>query len=92
MYFEGVIIGLASFLIIGVFHPAIIRGEYHFGTKIWPLFMIAGIAFCCLSLFAGKVIVSAIFGVIGFCCFWSIHELFEQKKRVERGWFPKKPQ
>ncbi|MBO7458075.1 MAG: DUF4491 family protein [Paludibacteraceae bacterium] len=23
--------------------------------------------------------------------FWSILELFEQKKRVERGWFPKNP-
>jgi len=22
---------------------------------------------------------------------WSIHELFEQEKRVERGWFPKNP-
>ncbi|MCQ2501287.1 MAG: DUF4491 family protein [Lachnospiraceae bacterium] len=25
-----------------------------------------------------------------FSCLWSIHELFEQKKRVDRGWFPKK--
>ncbi|MBQ5864199.1 MAG: DUF4491 family protein, partial [Bacteroidales bacterium] len=23
--------------------------------------------------------------------FWSILEVFEQKKRVEKGWFPKNP-
>jgi hypothetical protein len=30
------------------------------------------------------------FGLIAFCSFWSIKELFQQKKRVERGWFPRK--
>ena len=29
--------------------------------------------------------------VIGFSCFWSIVELKQQTKRVERGWFPKNP-
>jgi hypothetical protein len=27
---------------------------------------------------------------VAFSSFWSILELFEQKKRVEKGWFPKK--
>ncbi|MDY4513971.1 MAG: DUF4491 family protein, partial [Paludibacteraceae bacterium] len=34
---------------------------------------------------------STLLGVIAFSCFWSILELFEQRKRVEKGWFPKNP-
>jgi hypothetical protein len=45
----GIIIGLVTFLIIGIFHPLVIKGEY-----------------------------------------WSIGELFQQRKRVEKGWFPKR--
>ena len=30
-------------------------------------------------------------GVTAFSCFWSILELFQQKKRVEKGWFPANP-
>ena len=30
-------------------------------------------------------------GVAGFSSLWSIIELFKQKKRVERGWFPRNP-
>jgi hypothetical protein len=29
--------------------------------------------------------------VFSFSCFWSILELFEQRERVRKGWFPKKP-
>ena len=29
--------------------------------------------------------------VFGASALWGIGELFEQKKRVERGWFPKNP-
>ncbi|MBQ5875082.1 MAG: DUF4491 family protein, partial [Alistipes sp.] len=28
--------------------------------------------------------------VWGASSFWSIGELFEQRKRVEKGWFPKR--
>ena len=30
---QGVVIGLCTFLIIGLFHPIVIKGEYYFGTK-----------------------------------------------------------
>jgi hypothetical protein len=29
-------------------------------------------------------------GVFAFSSFWSIGELFQQRKRVEKGWFPKR--
>ena len=34
---------------------------------------------------------SSIVGVAGASLLWSIGELFEQKKRVEKGWFPMNP-
>ncbi|QQO10857.1 DUF4491 family protein [Breznakiella homolactica] len=91
MYFDGLIIGLASFLIIGLFHPLVIKGEYHFGTGIWPVFLVFGIITGGLSVFIGSSLVRALLGVTAFCSFWTIHELFEQKERVRKGWFPVNP-
>lgn len=91
MNFTGVIIGIATFLCIGLFHPLVIKGEYYFGTKIWWVFLLAGIMCLCGAVYIQSVTLSSIVSVIGFSCFWSILELFEQKKRVEKGWFPKNP-
>ena len=88
MHFNGIIVGLATFLIIGVFHPIVIKAEYHFGKRCWWFFALAGVAFAVLSLFIESMVWSTITGVTAFSCFWSIHELIEQEKRVERGWFP----
>ena len=41
MNFEGIIIGAAAFLIIGIFHPIVVKGEYYFGAKIWPRFWLS---------------------------------------------------
>jgi hypothetical protein len=41
-----------------------------------------------LSVVFENIIISSLMGVLGFSLFWSIHELFEQKRRVEKGWFP----
>jgi hypothetical protein len=90
MYTDGIIIGILSFLFIGLFHPIVILGEYHFGIKIWPIFLLFGVILCIISLFIKNIIISSSLGVLGFCCFWSIHEIFQQQKRVKRGWFPKK--
>lgn len=89
--FNGVVIGLAAFLIIGLLHPVVIKGEYYFGTKIWPIFLLLGLLAIIVSLMVSDILISSVFGVLGFSLLWSIHELFEQKKRVEKGWFPKKP-
>lgn len=88
--YEGLIIGFLAFFIIGVFHPIVIKGEYHFSKKIWPIFLAAGVIFLILSCLVNGVLVSAALGILGFTCLWSIHEIIEQEKRVERGWFPKK--
>ena len=91
MRLSGIILGLAAFFCIGIFHPIVIRCEYRFSYRIWPAFLITGLIFLILSTFMEDIIVSAILGVVGFSCLWSILELFEQHKRVERGWFPANP-
>lgn len=91
MYFSGIAIALATFFIIGLFHPIVIKTEYYFGTRPWWVFLLAGIVCIVGSLCIESTLISAIVGVIGASCLWSIGELFEQKKRVEKGWFPKNP-
>ncbi len=36
--FIGIGVGIVVFLIIGAFHPLVIKAEYYFGTKSWWLF------------------------------------------------------
>lgn len=91
MNFSGIIVGLATFLIIGMFHPIVIKAEYYIGRKCWWAFMLAGMAFGVLSLFMDNLVASTITGVVSFSCFWSILELFAQEKRVKKGWFPENP-
>ncbi|MBN2099574.1 MAG: DUF4491 family protein [Dehalococcoidia bacterium] len=91
MNINGAVIGLATFAIIGVFHPVVIKTEYYFGARFWPVFLLAGIAGITGSLFVENTIISALLGVFGFSALWSIRELHEQTRRVEKGWFPKKP-
>lgn len=91
MYFTGIIIAVSTFLIIGIFHPIVIKTEYYTGTRFWCLFLIAGIAAVTAALFVENIIVSSILGVLGASCLWSIGELFEQKERVRKGWFPMNP-
>lgn len=91
MHWQGIVIGLVCFLVIGLFHPLVIKGEYYFGVKIWWAFLLAGLAATTMSLFIADIVLSAVLGVIGFSCFWSIREVFHQRKRVEKGWFPAGP-
>ncbi len=91
MNYEGIIIGISSFLIIGIFHPIVIKSEYYIGKKVWPFFLLTGIALIALSLFIDDSTISAIVGVTGFSSLWTIHEVFEQEERVNKGWFPSNP-
>lgn len=89
--FSGIIIGVATFLVIGLFHPLVIKAEYYIGVKSWWLFLLLGIVAAAASLLVADIVVSIILGVIAFSSFWSIGEVFLQKKRVEKGWFPANP-
>ncbi|MDR3119539.1 MAG: DUF4491 family protein [Mediterranea sp.] len=87
----GLFIGICTFLIIGLFHPVVVKAEYHWGTKCWWVFLVLGIMGVGVSLYIENMLISSLCGVFAFSSFWSIREIFEQKERVEKGWFPKNP-
>jgi hypothetical protein len=87
----GLIIGISTFVIIGLFHPLVIKAEYYIGTKSWLLFFIMGVVGIILSLYFNNIFLSSLSGVFAFSSFWSILEIFQQKKRVDKGWFPRNP-
>lgn len=87
----GVLIGACTFLIIGLFHPTVIKCEYYFGTHCWWGFLLLGIASILAALYVRNVFWSSLLGVFAFSSFWSILELFAQRKRVKKGHFPMNP-
>lgn len=91
MNVEGVIIGICTFLIIGFFHPIVIKTEYWFGVRVWWVFLLLGIVSLVASLMVANTLCSTLLGVFAFSSFWSIKELYEQRERVRKGWFPKRP-
>lgn len=88
---EGLVIGLCTFLIIGLFHPLVIKGEYYFGEKVKWWFLAGGIVSLIASVCMEGIMASALLGVTAFSCFWSIKEVSEQVERVKKGWFPANP-
>lgn len=89
---NGVATAIVTFLIIGIFHPLVIKGEYYFGVRIWWLFLLMGLIAIALSLYIENWFFSTILAIWGASSLWSIHELFEQRERVRKGWFPKRKQ
>ena len=65
MNFQGLIIGAIAFLVIGIFHPIVIKSEYYIGKKVWPIFLVVGIL---LSIYIYK-------GYNTFCYYWN-HRVF----------------
>ena len=91
IHFMGLLIGLSTFLIIGLFHPVVIKCHYHFGTRCWWWFLLLGLICAGASLAVENVLISSLLGVTGFSSFWTIKEIFDQEKRVAKGWFPDNP-
>ena len=87
----GLAIGIATFLIIGLFHPLVIKGEYHFGVGCWWVFLVMGLMSIVGSVMVHDIFFSTLLAVWGASSLWSIGELFHQRKRVELGWFPANP-
>ena len=91
MNFNGILVGTAVFLSIGICHPAVIKMEYHLGKRSWWIWLVVGLLFAGTSLFVPNQTVSTILGGFAFSCFWGIREMHQQEKRVLRGWFPENP-
>lgn len=91
MNFQGIIVGAATFLIIGLCHPLVIKGEYYLGRKMNIFFAVFGIASATASMFTGNPVIATILGALAFSLFWGIKEVYEQERRVKRGLFPMNP-
>ncbi|HQG67393.1 MAG TPA: DUF4491 family protein, partial [Paludibacteraceae bacterium] len=35
LQYKGLLIGIAVFLMIGIFHPLVIKAEYYWGIRSW---------------------------------------------------------
>ncbi len=82
---QGLLTGLAAFFIIGLFHPLVVKVEYYWSRKAWPVFMIPGLIAVVASLFILHTFWSIFLGVLGFSAFWSVLELIKQHERVKKG-------
>ena len=87
----GLLIGICTFLIIGFFHPVVVKAEYYWGTRCWWIFLLLGILGVIGSVIITDLLISSLLGVFSFSSFWTTKELFEQKERVKKGWFPMNP-
>lgn len=86
---EGAAVAFASLAIIAAYHPLVIKAEYYFSKKIWPLFAVCGLAGLSGSLFL-KGAAAPVLAFWGATNLWCVFEVHAQAKRVEKGWFPKK--
>ena len=82
MQFAGIIVGVYTFVMIGVLHVGVVRIERTIGSHIWPGFVVLGLLFGAASLRVTDVLTSALLGVSGFLFAWSGPELKKQRERV----------
>jgi hypothetical protein len=87
---EGFLIGIAAFVVIGSFHPLVIKLEYYYGKKVWWALLIPSILLIAASLFVGEIL-SIIFGVLGAGFLWSTFEIFWQHTRAMKGQCKRNP-
>ncbi|TAJ14422.1 DUF4491 family protein [Marinilabiliaceae bacterium JC017] len=81
---QGILIGLICFVIIGVFHPVVIKLEYYFGKKVWWMLALPGVILILISTLLPSFW-SILAGVLGAGLMWSTLEIFMQHKRVLQG-------
>ena len=87
----GIISGAAMIVLTGVFHPVVVKCEYYFSARVWPVFLVLGVLSLVVSAVVENAAVSSVAGILGAILLWCIRELKEQEKRVANGWFPKNP-
>ena len=88
---DGLVAGIATWLVIWGTRYACIKGEYHFRRMFRYVFLVFGISGVLLALLIDNLVFSAISAIFGFANLWGIHEVVEQEERVNKGWYPRKP-
>ena len=62
----GIAIGICTFLIIGLFHPIVVKAEYYWGTRCWWIFLVLGIAGIIGTVLISDILISSLLGVFSF--------------------------
>ena len=92
MNFYGLVMGTVMILAIGLGHVMVIKWEYYWGRRTWPLMLVLGLLLVACSVLSDGVFLSGSLGILGATLLWGVHELFLQEGRVARGLFPRNPQ
>lgn len=92
MNYFGLLLGVASLLIIGLGFIWVIKGEHYLGYLWWPYIMGLGILIVLASHLIPSNWGSALMGTFGASLIWGSTELKEQAVRAEIGWYPFNPQ
>ena len=66
IYWQGVVLGLCTFLVIGIFHPLVVKAEYYFGTRSWWVFLVFGIICGVVPFFISSLFWGALSAIVGF--------------------------
>jgi hypothetical protein len=88
MNWSGILLGVATLLIMGLGFFWVIRGERYFGLAWWPYLLTAGLLIIFCSMFIVSEWGSALMGIFGASITWGSTELKEQTLRAELGWYP----
>ena len=91
MNFYGLLMGSIMILVVGLGHVMVIKWEYYWGSKTWPGMLAIGLLMVVISIFTKNIFLSGSLGILGATLLWSVYELVKQRKRVEKGLFPRNP-
>ncbi|MEA3442844.1 MAG: DUF4491 family protein [Chloroflexota bacterium] len=91
MNYYGLVMGSIMILAAGLGHVLVIKWEYYWGVKSWPGLLALGLLPIVVSCLVDSTLLSGGLGILGATLLWGVFELFKQKKRVEKGWFPRNP-
>lgn len=85
-HLSGLVIGICTFLIIGLFHPIVVKAEYYWGTKCWWIFLYSASAASLPPLY-GEHHDSLPFGRL--CIFLVLDHQGDIRagRTSEKGWF-----
>ena len=61
----GIISGAAMILLTGIFHPVVVKCEYYFSARVWPVFLVLGLGSLGVSAITENAAVSSIAGITG---------------------------
>ena len=84
MNWQGLLVGLAVFAMVGVCHPMVVWMEYNIGRRVWKLLLVVGVFLLVPSLFASGVVASVLGGASA-AVIYSAVEVVRQHKRAVLG-------